>query len=277
LNAGEIYDPATGLFTMTDPLATARFDASATLLADGRVLVVGGTTTLPQSPWHQDLTSAEIFNPLTEQFAPTGSLHTAHTLQSATLLADGQVLVLGGVGSDTSTSTWDAELYNPTTGKFTVITPSLVSNLDGAPGVTLDDGRILSLGYTADDAYGDLRGQLYDPKTGKFSLLPDGPALLSMSAVATKLANGDVLIISGEAALMNDPAGNLEEIYHPATNTYTATGPLSEAELFNTLITLKSGRVLLTSGESVVGAGGPSFFPNGHNEIYDDCLLSQWS
>jgi WD40 repeat protein len=84
-----------------------RYYQTATLLPDGRVLIAGGCCEGTAS-----LASAELYDPETGTFDPTGSMTTARMNGSATLLADGSVLMVGGSG-DAS-----AELYIPNTGTF---------------------------------------------------------------------------------------------------------------------------------------------------------------
>src|SRR5687768_3643919 len=83
-------------FRPTASLGTARFDHTATLLPppDGRVLVVGGTN-------GTSLASAEIYDPVTATWSPTGSLATPRAGHRATLLPDGKVLVTGGANGTT--------------------------------------------------------------------------------------------------------------------------------------------------------------------------------
>src|SRR5262249_7044591 len=72
-------------------LTTARFAQTATLLANGKVLVVGGT-----SDGTTALSSAELYDPGTNTWSAAGSLGTARDGHTATLLANGKVLVTGG-------------------------------------------------------------------------------------------------------------------------------------------------------------------------------------
>src|SRR6476646_1310382 len=91
----------------TGRMNVARVAHTATLLADGRVLVAGGADT------HAALDSAELFDPSTGTWRTTGRLGTSRVNHTATLLADGRVLVTGGISGSAFTNT--AELYDPVT------------------------------------------------------------------------------------------------------------------------------------------------------------------
>jgi hypothetical protein len=102
MKSTELYDPKTGAFTASGTMTYAHFEHTATLLKDGRVLIVGGLPTL---------TAAELFDPLTGKFSPAGSMSTDRSVFTASLLDDGNVLISGGTGSYGSVVA--AELYKP--------------------------------------------------------------------------------------------------------------------------------------------------------------------
>ena len=104
----EVYNPVTGTWMATARMAKARLAHTATLLPDGRVLVSGGRVDGGyESQWLYD---AELYDPGTGTWAPTGDMIQARSGHTATLLSDGRVLVSGGAGSDPQAS---AELYDP--------------------------------------------------------------------------------------------------------------------------------------------------------------------
>ncbi len=69
--SAEMYDPATGRFSMTGSMNTARHKEAAVLLSDGRVLVVGGSD---NRDWRGKYASAELFNPADGRFSPAGEM-----------------------------------------------------------------------------------------------------------------------------------------------------------------------------------------------------------
>ena len=135
----EVYDPATGIFTMTGAMGTAREQHMATLLADGRVLIVGGTTSMGTGDLHPTAT-VEIYDPSTGSFSVTGSMAESRTFHTATLLPSGKVLVAGG-GDENST----AEVYDPATGSFS-ITGGMEIGRSGNTATPLPNGSVLVAG-----------------------------------------------------------------------------------------------------------------------------------
>ncbi len=101
LSAVPAQAASSGTWTLTGSMHVAREDATATLLQNGQVLVVGSESS-----------SAELYNPSTGKWTTTGSLHTPRIEHTATLLPNGQVLVAGGLDSNYNYLA-SAELYTP--------------------------------------------------------------------------------------------------------------------------------------------------------------------
>ncbi len=125
---------------------------TATLLNDGRVLVVGGLGSMPEGV----VSSAELYDPSTGKWTATGSLSAARSGHAATLLNDGKVLVTGGA-RDAS-----AELYDPATGKWT-IAGSMNSAREACTSTLLRDGRVLVEGGWHDQAMASAELGTYVP------------------------------------------------------------------------------------------------------------------
>ncbi len=131
----ELYDPGTGTWSTTGSLTAARYSHAATILANGRVLAVGGFAN------GSYLASAELYNSQTGTWSATGSLANARQFHTATLLANGNVLVAGGQGilSDLTS----AELYDSTTGTWST-TASMSSARELHTATLLTNGKVLA-------------------------------------------------------------------------------------------------------------------------------------
>jgi N-acetylneuraminic acid mutarotase len=242
LASAELYNPAAGTWSVTGSMSQGRSGlngagASATLLPDGQVLVAGG-----EDANFNLLASAELYNPATGKFTPTGSMTTPRVGQSATLLNNGQVLVAGGSNATT------AELYNPATGKFTA-TGSMLSAHGTATGTLLPDGDVLVTGRATDFA------ELYHPATGQWSNASAGlPACIftmecRMFSTTTLLGTGNVLLAGGLVGLISNPQTTATAmLYHPDTNTWTSTGSMTTGREGQTATLLPDGQVLMAGG-----------------------------
>ncbi|MCH8309232.1 MAG: hypothetical protein IIB17_01895 [Chloroflexi bacterium] len=117
VTASNIHAQTSGEFKRTPSMVSGRSFHTATTLADGRVLLVGGTD------GNFVLTSAEIYNPATGDFTPTGEMDQSRFSHRATLLPDGRVLVTGGQG-DGDHFFKQSEIYDPSTGEFSITSPT---------------------------------------------------------------------------------------------------------------------------------------------------------
>jgi hypothetical protein len=189
----ERYDPASEQWTSAGDMPAARRGHTATRLADGRVLIAGGLTCCDAAGEVVGGT-AEIYDPASGGFQPTGSLVTARAFHAATLLPDGRVLVTGGFVDVSATRTASAEVYDPSTGTFTPAGAMQVGRMVHSS-ILLTDGRVLVLGGLQASTATDI----FEPAEGRWSPGPILEAAWGASTV-TLLRNGRVLVFGGEDA-----------------------------------------------------------------------------
>lgn len=229
-----VYPPETsGCFVAAPDSVVRRAGHTATLLADGRLLITGGSDSTFAA-----LASAEIYDPANDTFRLTGAMATPRWLHAAALLPDGRVLVLGGVGLNS------AEIYNPATGAFTP-TGSMSVAGDGQTATPPANGKVLVTGGWSGGP--SPNAQLFDPATSTFT--PTGSMSVGRyNHRAVLLQDGRVLVAGGYGGVVS------AELYDPATGAFGAAGNMSVARDQFTATRLADGRVLVVGGLGVPGA-----------------------
>jgi hypothetical protein len=196
--SAEIWDPASEGFAPAGTLAAVRHSPTATLLADGRVLVVGGWAWAGARGPMRSLASAEVWDPGTERFMPAGELAEARFWHTATLLADGRVLVVGGNVASGGGELASAEVWDPATERFAPAGTLAAGRLLHSA-TLLRDGRVLVVGGSPAGPQAPITlasAELWDPVTGRFS---PGGALATPRRMhsATPLPDGRVVVLGG--------------------------------------------------------------------------------
>jgi hypothetical protein len=226
---------AVDLSTTTGSMGTSRYDFSTTLLTNGKVLVAGGQGS-------SALSSAELYDPATRTFSPTGSMSGGGRRGNvAVRLTDGRVLVTGGM--DSLGKKAQALRYNPATGTWSTAGTMLTARTTHTA-TLLPDGRVLVAGGTNNSSVELASCELFNPATGTWASA--APMRRSRRQhMAALLPNGKVLVAGGDTY-------NTAELYDPATNTWSYTGsPATPRQSFVGLL-LADGRVFVAGGQNRV-------------------------
>jgi large repetitive protein len=240
----EIWDPATATFRPTGPMAVPRVGHTATVLPDGRVLIVGGAGPDGARP------EAELWDPRTDRFAPAGTLARARSGHAAALLADGRVAVAGGVDPVAGTGVGQVEVWDPATLRFT----NAMGLPDSPTSVSLTrlpDGRVLVAGAFIVPYGTNYSGVvIWDPANP----MAPGPSLQMTrhrdGHAASLLPDGRLILTGGRS-----PEGEVMdsvELWDPADGRFTETTPLPDRAANHSAVLLADGRILI-----VLDGSGP--------------------
>lgn len=239
---------------------------SATRLDDGRLLVVGGKNSADEIV----LQDAWIYDPLQDgisdsPWSTTESPLSQHAMHTATKLADGRVLVVGGFEGAAP------ELFDPaaTSTMWTATNSSAEpKSVLGSTATLLNDGRVLVVGGFSEND-GTLvpvtSVYLYEPATNSWTVgasLPNGIAG-GVGHSATLLTDGSVLVIGGfDACPAQDTPVTARKIasrFFPKTNTWEEAGPINQFRAFHSATRLDDGRVVIAGGGKTIS--GPCASP----------------
>ncbi|MGY1679138.1 Kelch repeat-containing protein [Geodermatophilus sp. SYSU D01176] len=240
-------------FTPTGSMSVSRSLRSAAVLADGRVLVAGG-----RDAQGALLTTAEVYDPQSGTWTPTGPLVQAHDRGVLLAVAGGAVLVGGDEGAvDTVLERWSAS-----TGQWTAtVVPPFMSRVSGA---WVDGGRLLVLS-APESLLDDMEFRSIDLDGGQVDTVPS-PITARLHTYECRLSDGRILLAGGACAGIGGDGEPVEyltrecEVYDPATGAWQAVGGLSVPHMSldragQSLVALPDGGALMVCGSEPGGDG----------------------
>jgi hypothetical protein len=252
LSSGEIVDPVVSPALLMN---TPRTLHTATVLEDGTLLIVGGSTQSEGA----GLATAEIYDPVAGLSNPTGAMNTPRLNHTATLLPDGKVLITGGRTAAGEPALATAEIYDPVNESFQptgtmnsprfLHTATLLQNGD-----VLIAGGLIGGSTTACLA----SAEIFHEATGTFTPTKGPMTTAHCSHTSTLLNTGEVLIGAGFVDSEASAATPVLDIYLPATQTFSSSrGQLFNARANHTATLLISGE----AGDVLFTGGTPNSFP----------------
>jgi len=274
MSAAELYDPATGTWTATDPMTRGRRNHTATLLGDGTVLVTGGVTPVVEGG-RSNGNTAELYDPATGKWAATTApMGFARHLHSATLITGttetcrdfcGKVMVVGGRDSNIPTSTRSlirTEVYNPATKSFEAQADTFASHSGQIatvlpPGTCTDCGKVLivgSYGISAQGVTRDVEPEVFEPLTRTWRVTR-APTQARYTPSGLLLPSGRVLVAGGSRNNSGTARTAFREVesYDPATSLWSPLASLTVPRNRPAVAQFPDGKVLLAGGDTAAG------------------------
>ena len=264
LASAEVYVPRANQWAHAASMTTTRLDHTATLLSNGKVLVAGGLDgPIPSN----SLASAEVYDPATDRWSAVAPMTTSRSRHTATLLRDGRVLVVGGLSVSLRAAGLsvgrpsDAEVYDPKTNRWSPTGAMALYRRDQTA-TPLQDGRVLVAGSQDDVTFNWT--ETYNAGIDEWTQSARMASGRS-GHTASLLNDGDVLVMGGVSQGPNSPPIELTsaEVYHPATNRWSAVASMAQVHIGATATLLRDGRVLVVGG-------------TGRPELYDP-TTNRWS
>ncbi|MEJ7731734.1 MAG: kelch repeat-containing protein [Polyangiaceae bacterium] len=238
-----LVDP---LWSTADSLGTPRGHHQATLLANGRVLVTGGSSA--NFTDNAAYATAEIYDPVIDSWAATGSMAAARLEHVAALLPDGRVLVAGGRSDWLGVGLASAETFDPVDGTFTP-TGSMGPGRAAARASALPSGKVLVTGGI--DAAGSAlaSAQTYDGAADAWA--PAGSFVGARAHhTATTLVDGRVLVLGGHQSQTSssDDYPTSASVYDEGVGGWQPVADWQNARGWHTATRLQDGRVAVIGG-----------------------------
>jgi hypothetical protein len=263
-----LYDPTTQAISAANGMALARAEHTATLLPNGKVLVVGGDVANCANFVGQPAKMGqmpEIFDPGTGTWAPAANVLYPRFNHTATLLADGRVLVAGGASpQNPDVAVTAAEVYDPTNNTWATAGSMSSARYGGQTATLLPDGRVLVTGGSVSlveqlpdgqflTGAAQAAAEIYDPNTNAWSTVAS--MATARTAHTATLFNGKVLVAGGASALAFGYSGvpapqvfSSTEVFDPASGTWSSAASMTTARVRHTATLLQNDTVLITGG-----------------------------
>jgi hypothetical protein len=221
-------------------------------MQDGRVLIVGGQTQGYMSDDRYTVAEAEIFDPGTKSFTPTGTLNQKRCSHGAVLLNDGKVLIAGGSGGSIFPEYKSVEIYDPSTGEFNLVGDMSDNRIYRPTCTLLPDGRVLIAGGAYEGWYANTKTvvDIYDPLTETLQLNV-GDLLIGRAYGCAILLSDDNILFIGGYSRWNTPSSPAAELYDYTINTSNLPGiqPQSGKGYDYSAVSLSNGKVLVKKFE----------------------------
>jgi hypothetical protein len=249
-SAVELYDPSTGTFSLVGDLPDGRYRHTVTVLADGRAMIAGGYScvTTPEL-WCGESSSVVFYNPADGSLSIGPPMTRSRIRHTATALADGRVLVVGGecISDGCVDPASTAELFDPRTNAWTVTRPPLSRAIYHAAAL-VGRGQVLVVGGLGGNGSSN-SAQLFDARLGSWVAAPPMSFVHYLPRMAS-LPDGRAIVVGGSGVTPNGA-----EIYQPLTRTWApAPSIYPHTDDYFALTQLANGSVMVTGGEASAGA-----------------------
>jgi hypothetical protein len=257
--------------TLPDSIMAHGRAHTATRLADGRVLVVGGSNWNPVTRTGTPI-GAETYDPVSREWRATGPMHRWRVNHEAVRLVDGRVLVVGGEQIFNQNYVGDAEVFDPASNTWAA-TGNLQIPRGGFTASLLPGGRVLVVGGVDSGDNALASAEIWDPESGTWRLTGSlvEPRLVH---TATALPDGRVIVVGGMVDDFFMWTTGTAEVFDPATETWSLAGAIAPRWLHSATLTEK-GEVLVAGGyisQPESGPGGYGWYQAseiGSTAIYD--------
>lgn len=251
----QLFDAASG-FSVAGMMSSPRARHTATVLLDGRVLVVGGIVSANQAT----TSTAEVGTVSAGKvaWAPVGSMSVPRWGHTATLLPGGDVLVIGGCSSEGAVvCSPTAERFSPALGTFSPA-GALAKSRTLHTATALPDGSVLVVGGKDD---------LFSPPLARVERwLPSGAGFVAEESLpegrvghgAVRLGSGDVLLAGGSilTGVADVPVATALR-FRVGDRRWESAGTMSTARTDAASARLASGAALVAGGKQGVAPQTP--------------------
>lgn len=272
LTTSEIHDPATGVTVSAPALPFEGYGVASIRLADGRVLIAGGTNFTGGA-----LADFAVFDPSTSTWTTTGVMPHKAVLPAIAALPDGRILVAGGIIEETI-DVYDengdfqysyvdqqpvaADIFNPVSNDWTSAS-RMIERRAIAAGVIMADGRVMVAG-----GQGSSSAEIYNHVTDSWTLT--GPKGFTDSGIsqAVRLTDGRIAHVNPISAV---------DLYDPIADTWTLSSTPPIIRVYTGAIAMDDGRVMLAGGLTFDVDTGQPVAPDVATTMIYDPATNSWA